>query len=105
MKRGRARANPDQKKKPGSRSLFRREFPGPIVPRPLLPGLFLQRRWGRSTSLLFRGLGLRDDLPRTDSKQRLHLLFDLRHQRRAVLEVQLGVLTALADLLAVVTVP
>jgi hypothetical protein len=26
------------KEKPGSRSLFRREFPGPIVARLLLPG-------------------------------------------------------------------
>src|ERR1051326_190087 len=74
-----------RKEEPGSRSLFRREFPGPIVARLLLPGPVLSA--GMSPTLLFRHLDVADDLTRSDTEQRLHLLFDFGHQRGAVLEI------------------
>src|SRR3954462_3557102 len=75
-----------RKRKPGSHSLFRREFPGPIVARLLLPGSN-DSAGVAYACLLLRDLDLADHFPRTDTEQRLHLLFHFRHQCRRVLEV------------------
>src|SRR4051794_40020911 len=49
--------------------------------------------------------GGRTGLVRIDAQHNLHLLLDLRHHDRVVLEIHLRVLAALADLLTVVAVP
>src|SRR5512146_323697 len=59
----------------------------------------------RRLELLLHDLDVVDHLAGANAQQCLHLLFDFGHECGRVLEVQLCVLTPLADLLTVVAVP
>src|SRR5215217_6548124 len=80
-------------------------FRVPSIPGLLLPGSIVHAGEERDACLLLRHLDVVDHLAGTNAEQRLHLLFDLSHQGRAVLEIQLRVLATLPDLLSVVAVP
>src|SRR5687767_11354800 len=93
----------------GAAPCSRREFPGPIESREPLPSPVrgaprFAPRGAAPAGLLLRRLALGGCRPR-DAEHALHLLLDLRHHRRIVLQEELRVLAALSDLLAVVAVP
>src|SRR5688572_28605709 len=60
---------------------------------------------GERRELLLDDVSFGTTRARPDPEDDLHLLLDLGHHRRVVLEEHLRVLAALADLLAVVAVP
>src|SRR5215207_1079744 len=99
---------PPDRKAAGGRPPTGMGIPGPTsaedVPPAASGGLPAGRR--RPRELRVGRLALRRHLVlRADAEDALHLLLDLRHQRRVVLEEHLRVLTPLADALRAVAVP